>query len=90
MNDKTNIIKRNIKIITISILAILLIIVLIQNSSMVKFHFLFWTFTVSRYLLLFLLFTIGFIIGWLLRSHFVHRKDLINVTNSSKQTPSNG
>ncbi len=87
MNDKTNIIKRNIKIITISILAILLIIILIQNSSMVKFHFLFWTFAVSRYLMLFLLFTIGFIIGWLIRSHFLHRKDLINIANSSKQKP---
>ncbi len=82
-NMKKN--KNLIKIITISVLAVILIIVLIQNSSVVEFHFLFWTFTVSRYLLLFLLFTIGFIIGWLLRSHFLRRKDWINITNSSKQ-----
>ncbi len=67
--------KNLIKIITISVLAILMIIVIIQNSSVVEFHFLFWSFTVSRYLVLFLLFTIGFIIGWLLKSHFLHRKD---------------
>ncbi|MFV1976172.1 MAG: LapA family protein [Candidatus Scalindua sp.] len=90
MKDIRNSIKNNarlIKIITISVLSILLIIVLIQNSSTVKFHFLFWTFTVSRYLFLLLLFVIGFIIGWLLRSHFLHRKDLTNITNSSKQKP---
>jgi uncharacterized integral membrane protein len=67
--------KNLIKIITISVLAVILLIVLIQNSSAVEFRFLFWAFTVSRYLLLFLLFTIGFIIGWLLKSHFLHRKD---------------
>ena len=90
MKDMINSIKKNsrlIKIITISVLSILLVIVLIQNSSTVKFHFLFWTFTISRYLFLLLLFTIGFIIGWLLRSHFLHRKDLINITKSSKQKP---
>lgn len=67
--------KKLIKIITISVLAILMIIVIIQNSSRVEFHFLFWAFTVSRYLVLFLVLLIGFIIGWLLRSHFSHRKD---------------
>ena len=86
--DMINTIKKNarlIKITTISVLSVLLVIVLVQNSSTVKFHFLFWTFTVSRYLFLLLLFAIGFIIGWLLRSHFFHRKDLTNITNSSQQ-----
>jgi len=67
--------KNLIKIITISVLAVILLIVLIQNSSAVEFRFLFWVFTVSRYLVLFLVLIIGFIIGWLLKSHFLHRKD---------------
>jgi uncharacterized integral membrane protein len=67
--------KNLIKIITISVLAVILLIVLIQNSSAVEFRFLFWAFTVSRYLVLFLVLIIGFIIGWLLKSHFLHRKD---------------
>jgi uncharacterized integral membrane protein len=67
--------KNSIKIITISVLAVILLIVLIQNSSAVEFRFLFWAFTVSRYLVLFMVLLIGFIIGWLLKSHFLHRKD---------------
>ncbi len=66
--------KKLIIIIIISVLAIIMVIVVIQNVDTIKIHFLFWTFTMSRYLVLFLLFAIGFIIGWLLRSQFLLRK----------------
>lgn len=66
--------KKLIKIIIISVLAVIMVIVIIQNVTPIKIHFLFWTFTMSRYLVLFLLFTIGFITGWLLRSQFLLRK----------------
>jgi uncharacterized integral membrane protein len=66
--------KKLIKIIIISVLAVIMIIVVIQNVTPIKIHFLFWTFTMSRYLVLFLLFTIGFITGWLLRSQSLLRK----------------
>ncbi len=70
--------KKLIKIIIISVLAVIMVIVVIQNVTPIKIHFLFWTFTMSRYLVLFLLFAIGFITGWLLRSHFLLRKYSIN------------
>ncbi len=66
--------KKLIKIIIISVLALIMVIVVIQNVTPIKIHFLFWTFTMSRYLVLFLLFTIGFTTGWLLRSQFLLRK----------------
>ena len=66
--------KKLIKIIIISVLALIMVIVVIQNVTPIKIHFLFWTFTMSRYLVLFLLFTIGFITGWLLRTQFLLRK----------------
>ncbi len=66
--------KKLIKIIIISVLALIMVIVVIQNVTPIEIHFLFWTFTMSRYLVLFLLFTIGFITGWLLRSQLLFRK----------------
>jgi len=66
--------KKLIKIIIISVLALIMVIVVIQNITMVKINFLFWTFSMSRFLVIFLLFAIGFIIGWLLRSQFLLRK----------------
>ena len=66
--------KKLIKIIIISVLAVIMVIVVIQNVTPMKIHFLFWTFTMSHYLVLFLLFTIGFITGWLLRSQLLLRK----------------
>ncbi|MBO1225434.1 MAG: LapA family protein [Candidatus Scalindua sediminis] len=66
--------KKLIKIIIISVLAVIMVIVVFQNVAPVKIHFLFWTFTSSRYLVIFLLFSIGFITGWLLRSQSLLRK----------------
>ncbi len=66
--------KKLIKIIIISVLAVIMVIVVIQNITMVKINFLFWTFSMSRFLVIFLLITIGFITGWLLRSQILLRK----------------
>ena len=66
--------KKLIKIIIISVLVVIMVIVVIQNITMVKINFLFWTFSMSRFLVIFLLFTIGFIAGWLLRSQLLLRK----------------
>ncbi len=66
--------KKLIKIIIVSVLAVTMVIVVIQNITMVKINFLFWTFSMSRFLVIFLLFTIGVITGWLLRSQFLLRK----------------
>ncbi len=66
--------KKLIKIIIISVLTVIMVIVVIQNITMVKINFLFWTFSMSRFLVIFLLITIGFITGWLLRSQILLRK----------------
>ena len=66
--------KKLIKIISISVLVVIMVIVVIQNITMVKINFLFWTFSMSRFLVIFLLLIIGFIFGWLLRSQFLLRK----------------
>ncbi len=66
--------KKLIKIIIISVLAVITVIVVIQNVAPIKLNFLFWTFSISRFLVLSLLLTIGFIFGWLLRGQFLLRK----------------
>ncbi len=66
--------KKLIKIIIISILAIIMVTVVFQNVAPIKLNFLFWTFTISRFLVVSLLLIIGFIFGWLLRGQFLLRK----------------
>ncbi len=66
--------KKLIKIIIISILAIIMVTVVLQNVAPIKLNFLFWTFTISRFLVVSLLLIIGFIFGWLLRGQFLLRK----------------
>ena len=52
----------------------LVVIFIIQNVVVVDVRFLFWTLSMSRSLLVFLLIAIGVIVGWLLHSHATHRK----------------
>jgi len=42
------------------------VIFIIQNAEVVEIKYLIWTFSISRALLMFLLLSIGAIIGWLL------------------------
>lgn len=52
----------------IAILFLLVLIFLAQNSQVVTVTFLFWEISMSRALLIFFLFLIGLILGWLLHS----------------------
>ena len=52
------------------VLAGIAVLFIIQNVAVVELTFLFWTLSMSRALLMFLILTIGIILGWLLRSHF--------------------
>ncbi len=45
----------------------------IQNVSVVEISFLFWTFAMSRALLIFFVLAIGIVVGWLLHGFFLHR-----------------
>ncbi len=50
------------------VLAGLTVLFILQNIAIVNINFIFWTFLVSRSVLIFLVLVIGIAIGWLLRS----------------------
>jgi len=54
------------KAIFIFILAVILLIILLQNTQVVSVQFLFWKISMSRIILLPIVMTIGFIIGFFL------------------------
>ena len=58
------------------VLAGLTVLFILQNIALVNINFIFWTFLVSRSVLIFLVLVIGIAIGWLLRSS--PKKDSIN------------
>jgi uncharacterized integral membrane protein len=60
----------NAKIILGIILAGMAAVFLIQNAASVDMTFLFWTLSMSRALLMFLILSLGFILGWLLHGSF--------------------
>lgn len=60
----------NKKIISILVLIVLSVVFIVQNFSVVKITFLFWSIEMSRALLVFFLIAIGIAIGWLLHAHF--------------------
>lgn len=58
--------KKNTKLIVVAVLAVLVFVVLIQNTEVVSFQFLFWTLTMSRILMISFLLLIGLVIGYIL------------------------
>ncbi len=64
----------NHKLIAILILSGLLLIFVIQNTTAVEIRLFFWTVSMSRALMLFLMVSIGIVIGWLLRGHLKNRQ----------------
>ena len=64
----------NAKLITIIILAGLAVVFIIQNVVVVELRFFFWTLSMSRALLMFLILSVGIILGWLLCAAFSRRK----------------
>ena len=61
--------KLNYKKIISLVLAALTILFILQNIAVINISFLFWTFFISRSVLIFLVLLIGIVIGWLLRSN---------------------
>ena len=60
--------KLNYKKIISLVLAALTILFILQNIAVINISFLFWTFFISRSVLIFLVLLAGIVIGWLLRS----------------------
>ena len=63
----------NNKLIISLILAGFAIVFIIQNVTVMEIRFLFWTFAMSRSLMMIFLLAIGIIVGWLLNSYIQHR-----------------
>lgn len=57
-----------LKIVAVIIAVGLLVVLTLQNTDDVSLHFLAWTVTLSRALLVFALIVVGVLIGWVLRS----------------------
>jgi lipopolysaccharide assembly protein A len=60
----------NIKLLLVLILAGLLVLFIIQNVAVVEIQFLFWSTGISRSLLIFIVFGVGILSGWFLKSVF--------------------
>ena len=58
----------NAKLLLVLILAGLLVLFIIQNVAVVEIQFLFWSTSISRALLMFIVFGIGILTGWFLKS----------------------
>ena len=65
---------QNKRLILSLVLASIAAIFILQNTEVVQIHFLFWQFSMSRVLFIFVLVLIGVVIGWLLHSLAHHRK----------------
>jgi len=65
MTDTNPSVLRKVKWIIIAVLAIVVLIVALQNTANVETRLLFATVTMPRAILLFVMLAIGFVIGWL-------------------------
>jgi uncharacterized integral membrane protein len=65
------------------IFGILVVIFIFQNIDMVEINFLFWSISVSRALMVFLIFLIGMILGAILKSIVLDRKKISNKETES-------
>ena len=66
---------RKMKFIVIAVLAVLVLVVALQNTANVETRLLFATVTMPRAILLFVMLAIGFVIGWLTGARFKLNRD---------------
>jgi uncharacterized integral membrane protein len=78
--------KLNLKLIIGLVLLVLLLIFIVQNAVVVELHFLLWTLSMSRSLIILFTLFIGVVLGWLLSSYFHHRWQRIPHTAMKQQT----
>lgn len=57
--------RSNFKVIILTVLSTLMVIVLLQNTSVVTFKFLFWQVSMSRIILMPIILTTGFVAGYI-------------------------
>jgi uncharacterized integral membrane protein len=64
----------NLKLVVILILSSLAVLFIAQNVAVVEISFLYWRASMSSSLLMFFVLLIGFVSGWIVHSHLLHRK----------------
>jgi uncharacterized integral membrane protein len=64
----------NYKLFLILLIASLAVLFIVQNVAVVEIQFMFWSMSMSRSLLMFLMLATGIIIGWFLHAYLKHRK----------------
>ena len=64
----------NAKLFLILVFSGIAVLFIIQNVAVGEIQFLFWSWQMSRSLLMFFLLTIGILIGWFLHAYLKHRK----------------
>lgn len=62
------------RLIAALVLAGLILLFVLQNTAVVDIRILFWTVSMSRSLMFFILVVVGIAIGWFLRGHFRGRR----------------
>ena len=64
----------NIKVAISLVLFALVAVFVLQNTKVVEIQFLWWSLAMSRALVIFFVLAIGVVAGWLLASHFSHKR----------------
>lgn len=64
----------NYKLIATLVVLGLVVLFIVQNVAVVEIKFLFWSFSMSRSLLLFIVLALGILAGWLMKSFSGHKK----------------
>ncbi len=64
------------------VIGILVVIFIIQNTEIVEINFLFWTISISRALVVLMVFIIGILVGAILKSMGERRKEKTTKTKS--------
>ncbi|MEJ2179943.1 MAG: LapA family protein [Gammaproteobacteria bacterium] len=52
----------------------LAVLFIVQNAAIVDIRFLFWKMSMSRALFMFFMLAIGILVGWMLHSFYLHKK----------------
>jgi putative membrane protein len=63
----------NAKLVVSLIVACLVVIFILQNTTVVNVQFLFWSLSMSRSLLIIVFVGVGMLVGWLLNSYVSYR-----------------
>ena len=64
----------NTKLVLSLVLSGLAVLFIVQNAAVVDIRFLFWKMSMSRALFMFFMLAIGILVGWMLHSIYLHKK----------------